>query len=141
MVKRIRILRIFSYCAVQLPNGFIDPADGLERQCEIVPTPAVWFRRPEFQFEASDRLVKVAFAEIRHAKKKIHFGILRFVGEYLLETLDRRSELQLGLLQYAEALEGFKIAWGKRERLQVDMFRRLVISGLFSCTRLFEKGS
>ena len=63
------------------------------------------------------------------------------MGENLLEALDRFAESQLGLLQHAEALEGFKTAGSNRQRLQVSPFRRLVISSLFSRTRLFEKRS
>src|SRR5437016_1699556 len=93
------------------------------------------------QLEPSDRIAHFVFAEIRDAQEKIHVGIVRIVGENLFETLDRFAEFQLSLLQHAETLEGFKIAWGKHQRLQVDTFRRLVISSLFSRARLFEKGS
>src|SRR5437667_9804027 len=67
LVKRVSVLRILSYCAVQLRDGFIDSAGSLERQREIVPTPAVWFRSSEFQLKASDRLVEVILAELGHS--------------------------------------------------------------------------
>src|SRR6266849_3728486 len=54
-------------CTVQLRDGCIDPADSLQRQCEIVPAPAVWFRSSELKLKALDRLVKVVFAEIGYA--------------------------------------------------------------------------
>src|ERR1700674_516795 len=98
-------------------------------------------RSCEVQLEPSDRIAHFVFAEIGDAQEKIHVGIVRIVGEHLFETLDGLWEFQFGLLKYAETLKGFKMAWGKRQRLQVDTFRRLVISRLFSRTRLFEKGS